>query len=71
MRIPFLKVLSNRAWNLYRVLLAFSLATMPAIAEAHRGGDRCVPELDAGSLGAALTLLIGGLMILKDRKRQH
>jgi len=70
MRFPFSKVLSNCTWNLYRVLLTFSLVTMPAIAEA-RGRGHCIPELDAGSIGSALMLLVGGFMILKDRKRQN
>lgn len=31
------------------------------------GGSSAVPEIDAGSAGAALTLLMGGVLMLRDR----
>jgi hypothetical protein len=30
-----------------------------------------VPELSPGSMTSAITLLVGGLLILRDRKRQR
>ncbi len=41
------------------------LGSMATIARA----DTPTPEIDPGTAGSALTLLTGGLLILKDRLR--
>jgi hypothetical protein len=41
------------------------LAAMASVARA----DTPVPEIDPGAAGSALTLLVGGLFMLKDRVR--
>ena len=46
----------------------FILLMLAAPALAYNGPQRSVPELDAGSVGSALTLLAGVMMILRDRR---
>jgi hypothetical protein len=41
---------------------------LSAMAGVARAVD--VPEIDPGSAGSALTLLVGGLLIVKDRLRR-
>ncbi|HLJ10277.1 MAG TPA: hypothetical protein VKU82_03770 [Planctomycetaceae bacterium] len=45
---------------------ALMLTAMAALACAQ---DRRTPEIDAGSASSAVALLIGGVMLLKDRLR--
>jgi hypothetical protein len=40
-------------------------AALASVARA----DTPVPEIDPGAAGSALTLLVGGLFMLKDRMR--
>jgi len=48
--------------NVFGFVLVF--ASLASVARA--SGPVC-PEIDAGTAGSALTLLTGGLFILKDR----
>ncbi len=52
--------------DLFGFLLVF--AALASVARAS-GGPVC-PEIDAGTAGSALTLLTGGLFLLKDRVRK-
>jgi hypothetical protein len=57
---------SERMNTLYKVFgFMFVLAAMASVARA----DTPVPEIDPGTAGSALTLLVGGLFMLKDRIR--
>jgi hypothetical protein len=44
---------------------ALMLAAFSGVAHA----DTPVPEIDAGTAGSALTLLAGGMFIIRDRLR--
>jgi hypothetical protein len=68
--------------SLNRLLAAAVLAlpliavgTLPAFAGNGQGGDgqgqntQGVPEIDPGLLGGVVTLLAGGLLILRERRR--
>jgi hypothetical protein len=48
-----------------RSLLFILLVASPALAAWNH---HHVPELDPGSMASALTLLIGGFLVLKDRR---
>ena len=51
------------------------IAAMPAIADNSQGNENQngqgggAPEIDPGLLGGAVTLLAGGLLILRERRR--
>jgi hypothetical protein len=54
------------------------IAAMPALADNSQGNENQngqggqgggAPEIDPGLLGGAVTLLAGGLLILRDRRR--
>ena len=48
-----------------QVVVAPPVVVAPAVATPNAG----VPEIDAGMLGSGLTILAGGLMILRSRFR--
>ena len=60
----------------YDLLLMAAIFAGEALAKpggGHGGGHghgHGVPELDPGSIAGALTLLVGGLLIIRDRRRQ-
>jgi hypothetical protein len=56
--------MQNQILRMGHSLLFILLFASPALAAWHHH----VPELDPGSMGSALTLLIGGLLVLKDRR---
>ncbi len=60
----------QRLWSAARQTLGFALmlAALSGIAYAQQSHPDA-PEIDAGSAASALTLLIGGAMLLKDRLR--
>ena len=51
------------------------IAAMPAFADNSQGNENQngqgggAPEIDPGLLGGAVTLLAGGLLILRERRR--
>ena len=51
------------------------IAAMPALADNSQGNENQngqgggAPEIDPGLLGGAVTLLAGGLLILRERRR--
>ena len=47
--------------------LTLVVAAMSVVARATP--PNAIPEIDAGTAGSALTLLTGGMLILKDRFR--
>jgi hypothetical protein len=47
--------------------LALVLAALGGIASAGDEVAEATPEIDPGSMGSALTLLIGGVLMIKDR----
>lgn len=47
--------------------LALLVAAMASTASAH---PPAAPEIDPGSMGSAVTLLIGGLMLMTGRRRK-
>jgi hypothetical protein len=48
--------------------LALALGAMTGVAFA--GGPLPSPEIDPGSMSSALTLVVGGLLLLKSRVRR-
>jgi len=57
-------------------LLAISILSLPLIAampasasNGHENDGVGAPEIDPGLLGGAVTLLAGGLLILRERRR--
>ena len=59
-------------------LLAVALLSLPLIAagvspasasNGHENDGNGAPEIDPGLLGGAVTLLAGGLLILRERRR--
>jgi hypothetical protein len=53
------------------ILLAGYCLAKPGHGHGHGyGRSHGVPELDPGSIASALTLLIGAVLIMRDRKRQ-
>ncbi len=44
-----------------------ALVVMAIAGTAHAGGPISTPEIDPGSMGSALTLLLGGAMLLRRR----
>ena len=53
------------------------LTASPAAARGHREGNEhgdrrgdCVPEIDPGAAGSALSLVLGGVAMLADRRRK-
>jgi hypothetical protein len=57
--------MQNHILRMGHSLLFILLIASPALAAWHR---HHVPELDPGSMASALTLLICGLLVLKDRR---
>jgi hypothetical protein len=52
--------------NLRRILgLVIIVAGMAGVANA----DASAPEIDPGTAGSAMTMIIGGLLLIKDRFR--
>jgi hypothetical protein len=60
MKLTFLAALAAQAAG---VLLVISAVSVPAQAVIGSG-----PEIDAGLLPSALTLLVGGVLVLKARR---
>jgi hypothetical protein len=51
--------------------LALVLSVSPSLAQAQPGkGGGGVPEIDAGSMISALTLLAGGVLMITDKLRR-
>ena len=56
-----------------RMGLALAMVLISLAGSAHAGGSPpplATPEIDPGSIGSALTLLIGGAMVLTGRSRK-
>lgn len=62
--------MTKRLWTIAGTTLGFALmiAALGSVAHAQVGTPN-VPEIDAGTAGSALALLVGGAMLLKDRFR--
>ncbi len=50
--------------------LGLALVLTALAGSAYAGGPRPMPEIDPGSMGSALTLLIGGACLLTGRSRK-
>jgi hypothetical protein len=62
--------MTKRLWTIAATTLGFALmiAALGNVAQAQVGTPN-VPEIDAGTAGSALALLVGGAMLLKDKFR--
>lgn len=54
---------------LYCAILALAFASLGGTALADIGPGGAVPEIGIGAMGAALTLLTGGLILIRERSR--
>jgi hypothetical protein len=63
--------INNALKRLAYLLCAVTILAMTAYAGSSRGPTNGAPELDPGALGAALTVLVGAVMIIKDRKNRR
>ncbi len=53
------------------LLLSGYCLAKPGHGQGHGyGRGHAVPELDPGSIASALTLLVGGILIIRDYRRQ-
>ncbi len=57
--------LVTAAWKSCGLLLVLAACARPAF-----GFDASTPEIDPSSMGSALALLMGGLMMLTSRRRK-
>jgi hypothetical protein len=55
--------------GLIAAAVALLLVGWGGVVRADEGGPRPVPELSPGTISGALTLLAGGLLLLRDRLR--
>jgi hypothetical protein len=62
--------MSKTLWTIAGTTVGFALmvAALGRVAHAQTAPPN-LPEIDAGTAGSALALLIGGAMLLKDRFR--
>jgi hypothetical protein len=62
--------MTEKLWKVAGTTLGFALmiAALGSVAHAQVGTPNA-PEIDAGSAASALTLLVGGAMLLKDKFR--
>ncbi len=56
---------------MFRAALGFALVFGALVSPAIAAPPFPTPEIDPGSLGSAVTLLIGGMMILTARRRSR
>jgi len=61
--------MTNKIFAVARKALGCSLVLSGMASAAYAITPPHMPEMDAGSAASALTLLIGGAMLLKDRIR--
>jgi hypothetical protein len=57
-----------------RTVVGYSLVVLAIAGSAHAGGglpNLSAPEIDPGSMGTALTLLLSGAMLLKRRTAKN
>lgn len=57
--------------NVAKKSLGFALVLSAMAPMAHAVSRVDVPEIDAGSAASALTLLVGGAMLLRDKFRSR
>jgi hypothetical protein len=63
------KLMKRKLLRMGQSLLFILVCAGPLLAQ-FPGAPKPGPELDPGSVGSAITLLAGGLMILRDRMRR-
>jgi hypothetical protein len=68
MRKPLVLRACRRARSACGLLLMVAALGAPALA--NEGDEGVVPEIDPGSMAGALTLLVGGTLMLTDRFRR-
>ena len=61
--------MKKQIFTVARRILGYSLVLSGMASAAYAITPPHMPEMDAGSAASALTLLIGGAMLLKDRIR--
>ncbi len=61
----------GRKSGMFRAALGFALVFGVLVSPALATPPFQTPEIDPGSLGSAVTLLIGGMMILTGRRRSR